>query len=162
MNKPQNKKTGMIMMLVLFLPVAWLAIKLSMVYVPDEIIWTWLPTVVDSLKVPFDLEWTDNTLSWVGFAALLFVFAIAYYKVSNGKRRIGREHGSAAWAAVHELNKKYAQEKATDKIISKDLRMGLDDRKHRHNLNTLVIGAPGSGKSMGFVKPNIMQCKCLL
>lgn len=158
MNKPTNKKTGTIMMLVLFLPVAWLAIKLSMVYVPNEMIWTWLPTVADSLKAPFEIEWADHTLTWVGLAALLYVFAIAYYKVSNGKRRIGREHGSAAWTTASEISRKYSQDSSSDKIISKDLRISLDDRMHRHNLNTLVIGAPGTGKSMGYVKPNIMQC----
>lgn len=148
----------MIILLVLFLPIAWLAMKLSMVYVPNEIIWNWLPAAVDTMKAPLDLKWTDHTLAWVGVSALLYLFGIAYYKISTGKRRIGKEHGSAVWSTSGEVNRKYAQDKATDKIISKELRFGLNDRKHGHNLNTLVIGAPGTGKSRGYVKPNLMQC----
>ena len=158
MNKPKNKRTGLIILLVLFLPVTWLSIKLSMAYVPNEIIWNWLPTVVDSMSKPFDIVWTDHTLPWVGISALFYFFAIAYYKATAGKRRIGREHGSAEWTTASDLNRKYSQDKAADKIITKDLRMTLNFRKHDHNLNTLVIGAPGTGKSRGYVKPNIMQC----
>lgn len=158
MNKPQNKKASMIILLVLLLPVVWLAIKLSMVYVPNEIIWNWLPAAADTMKAPLDIEWTDHTLAWVGISALLYIFVIAYYKISTGKRRIGKEHGSAVWSTSNEINRKYSQDKITDKIISKNLRFGLNDRNHGYNLNTLVIGAPGTGKSRGYVKPNLMQC----
>lgn len=35
--------------------------------------------------------------------------------------------------------------------------MSLNTRQHRENLNVLVIGGSGSGKSRFYVKPNIMQ-----
>ena len=35
--------------------------------------------------------------------------------------------------------------------------MGLDGRKHRRNLNTVVIGGSGAGKSFNLAKPNLMQ-----
>lgn len=157
MNMPQNKKTGMIIVLVLFLPVIWLAIKLSMVYVPSEIIWKWLPTMAETIKAPLDLRWADHTWMWIGITGLVYVTGITYYKVTTGKRRIGREHGSAAWSSANELNRRYSHDGAVDKIITKDLRMTLNYRRHNHNLNTLVIGAPGTGKSMGYVMPNLMQ-----
>ena len=36
--------------------------------------------------------------------------------------------------------------------------LGLDGRRHRRNLNTLVIGGSGAGKTRFFGKPNLMQC----
>ena len=36
--------------------------------------------------------------------------------------------------------------------------MGLDGRKHRRNLNTLVVGGSGAGKSRFYAKVNICQC----
>ena len=38
-----------------------------------------------------------------------------------------------------------------------NVRMGLDGRKHRRNLNTVVIGGSGAGKSFNLAKPNLMQ-----
>ena len=36
--------------------------------------------------------------------------------------------------------------------------MGLNGKKHRRNLNTVVIGGSGAGKTRFYAKPNIMQC----
>jgi type IV secretion system protein VirD4 len=35
--------------------------------------------------------------------------------------------------------------------------IGLDGRKHRRNLNVLVCGGSGSGKTRFYAKPNIMN-----
>ena len=35
--------------------------------------------------------------------------------------------------------------------------MGLDGRKHRRNLNTLVVGGSGAGKSRFYAKVNLLQ-----
>ena len=42
-------------------------------------------------------------------------------------------------------------------LLTKEVRMSLNTRQHRENLNVLVIGGSGSGKSRFYVKPNIMQ-----
>ena len=36
--------------------------------------------------------------------------------------------------------------------------MGFNSQKHRRNLNVLVVGGSGSGKTRYYAKPNIMQC----
>ena len=38
--------------------------------------------------------------------------------------------------------------------------MGLDGYKHKRNLNVLVVGGSGAGKSRTYAIPNIMQCNC--
>lgn len=42
-------------------------------------------------------------------------------------------------------------------LLTQVVRMSLNTRQHRENLNVLVIGGSGSGKSRFYVKPNIMQ-----
>ena len=45
-----------------------------------------------------------------------------------------------------------------NKILSQNVYIGLNGKKHRRNLNTLVIGGSGAGKTRFYGKPNIMQC----
>jgi len=42
-------------------------------------------------------------------------------------------------------------------FLSKDIRLSLDHRAIKRNLNVLVIGGPGANKTQGFVLPNICQ-----
>lgn len=57
------------------------------------------------------------------------------------------------------INRKYADTPKTEnKILTQNVSIGLDGRKHRRNLNTLVCGGSGSGKTRFFAKPNIMNC----
>lgn len=42
-------------------------------------------------------------------------------------------------------------------ILTQEVRMSLNTRQHRENLNVLVIGGSGAGKSRFYVKPNLMQ-----
>ena len=51
-------------------------------------------------------------------------------------------------------NKNYFE----NKILSQNVRMGLDGKKLRRNLNTIVIGGSGAGKTRIYAKPNILQC----
>ena len=36
----------------------------------------------------------------------------------------------------------------------------MNGKKHRRNLNVLVCGGSGAGKTRFYAKPNIMQCNC--
>ena len=60
------------------------------------------------------------------------------------------------------------QEKYTDKsdkfnnlILSQNMRLGLNAKKHRRNLNVLIVGGSGAGKTRFYAKPNILQCNSL-
>ena len=41
--------------------------------------------------------------------------------------------------------------------MTQNVAIGLDGRKHRRNLNTLVCGGSGAGKTRFFAKPNVMN-----
>lgn len=65
----------------------------------------------------------------------------------------GMEQGSAGWAK--EKDRKSFSNFDNSLIIQKDLYINPTDR--RINLNRLIIGGPGSGKSRFEIKPNVMQ-----
>lgn len=74
----------------------------------------------------------------------------------NYRRR--EEHGSAKWGNIKEIRKKYMQEPPeTNKILTQNVSIGYDAHAHRRNLNTLVIGGSGAGKTRFYAKPNLMQ-----
>ena len=61
------------------------------------------------------------------------------------------------------MNKKYRdKDPFKNRIFTQHVRMGLDGRKHRRNLNTLVVGGSGAGKSRFYAKVNICQCNTSL
>ena len=80
-----------------------------------------------------------------------------YFSTRRNYRR-GEEHGSAKWGDARAVDKKYRDKRPEqNKLFTQNVRMGLDGRKHRRNLNTVVIGGSGAGKSFNLAKPNLMQ-----
>ena len=56
------------------------------------------------------------------------------------------------------MNQVLAEKDETEnRILSQNVRMRMDSRKTKLNLNTLVIGGSGAGKSFFFCKPNLLQ-----
>lgn len=57
-----------------------------------------------------------------------------------------------------QVNRKYRDKRyAENKPLTQHVRIGFDGKKHRRNLNVLVVGGSGAGKSRFYCKPNIMQ-----
>ena len=80
---------------------------------------------------------------------------ICLYQSERGRTRDGEEHGSAAWASSKQVNAMFAQKQ--NKILTRQVRLGLDTHKHRRSLNVLVIGGSGAAKTRSYVKPNILE-----
>ena len=96
-------------------------------------------------------------------AVLIFLFlnamCIGVYFSSRENRRPGEEHGSARWGNVKSVVKRYMDKDSYKNIIlSQNMRLGLNAKKHRRNLNVLVVGGSGAGKTRFYAKPNLMQC----
>ena len=84
---------------------------------------------------------------------------IGVYFSSRENRRPGEEHGSARWGNVKSVVKRYMDKDSYKNIIlSQNMRLGLNAKKHRRNLNVLVVGGSGAGKTRFYAKPNLMQC----
>ena len=108
---------------------------------------------------PFKLNINDDSLRvCLIFQTLYLLFILVYITIPKNYRR-REEHGSAQWGNTYQINKKYCQKPIEDnKILTRNVYLGLDARKHRRNLNTLVCGGSGAGKTRFYCKPNIMQC----
>ena len=106
-----------------------------------------------------NITWHENSLKTIFLFSLIYVFAIVVYLSTRKNYRRREEHGSAKWGNKKEIIKKYKQEpKDSNKILTQKVSIGLDGRIHRRNLNTLIVGGSGAGKTRFYAKPNIMQC----
>ena len=107
---------------------------------------------------PFHIQIVDGSAKSVLLFLLVYGMGIGVYLSTRRNYRKGEEHGSAKWGDAGAVNKRYAARPyAENKLLTQHVRLGLDGKKHRRNLNTLVIGGSGSGKTRFFVKPNLMQ-----
>ncbi len=88
----------------------------------------------------------------------LFYWSVAFYLITADKKYMfGKEHGTACWAEKEEIKKVIDKDENRNIIFTETEQMGLNTKKTRKNLNVLVIGGSGAGKTRFFVKPNIMQ-----
>ena len=151
------KKEEFIFLGLLIIPITWLAILIAP-YMDQGLIYA-LPHFSEALNHPFDLHWSSNTFKVITIFMIAYLLGIGIYLSSPKNYRRQQEYGSARWANPNFVCKKYAnKEYSSNKIFSQNVRMGLDGKKHRRNLNTIVIGGSGAGKTRFYAKPNILQC----
>lgn len=110
------------------------------------------------LNYPFNIEWCDNSAKTVIIFLFLYALALAIYLSEDGNFRRREEYGSAKWGSSTAINHKYADKDYTaNRILTQSVRIGLDGHKHRRNLNVLVCGGSGSGKTRFYAKPNVLN-----
>ena len=99
------------------------------------------------------------------FLGGLFVFLACLmgytYNNDKGIYRMNEEHGSARYSTKKEMEKYADTDDDKNMIISENVKMGLWNKRLPHNVqknkHVCVIGDSGSSKTLGFIKPNIMQ-----
>jgi len=138
----------------------WLALLLAP-HLPDGLTGI-LAGLSAAANAPFRITFCKDSLRTVLILLLLYGAAIGVYLSSRKNYRRREEHGSAKWGRPAAVNRRYADKKdsAMSKILTQNVRLGLDGRKHRRNLNVLVCGGSGAGKTRFYCKPNLMQCNC--
>ena len=141
----------------MLIPAIWIALLIAP-YMDEGLIYA-IPYLSEALNHPFAIQWTDSTLKTIGIFLVIYVLGVGMYLSSAKNYRRTEEYGSAKWANPITVCKKYAnKDYFSNKVFSQNVRMGLDGKKHRRNLNTVVIGGSGAGKTRFYAKPNIMQC----
>lgn len=152
------KKENNPLILCLFgiLPVVWLGLLIAPAAhggLPE--ILARLPAVMND---PFHIELCGDSLKTVLVLLCAYGLAVGVILSSRRNYRRGEEHGSAKWGSARTVNRKYrAAAPEANKIFTQNVRMGLDGRKHRRNLNTVVVGGSGAGKTRFYAKPNLCQ-----
>lgn len=160
MNRNENRKNMIIIFALLVPVVIWFALKLAGCYEPELKLFDLLERLTESLNYPFDIHINEYSVKTALVFLLLYAMGIGIYFSSSEKRRPGEEHGSAEWGNVSALARKYADkaDKFNNLILSQTMILGLNAKKHRRNLNVLVVGGSGAGKTRFYCKPNILQC----
>ncbi len=138
------------------LPVVWISLLVAPAIcggVPNLI-----RNLSDVFKNPFHIEWCGDSVKTVLVFTLFYALGIGVYIATARNYRRREEHGSARWGSARAVNRKYRSKKQSEnKILTQQTAIGLDGRKHRRNLNVLVCGGSGAGKTRFYAKPNIMQ-----
>ena len=110
------------------------------------------------LAEPWHIELARCSPQAVLFCLFLYVMGIGIWLSTRRNYRKGEEHGSAKWGDATAVNRKYRQKPdCMNKILTQNVRIGFNAQRHRRNLNILIIGGSGAGKTRFFVKPNVMQ-----
>lgn len=159
--KPDNKAGGPWLYALGLVPVTWFALLIAPAISGglSEIV-SALPAAMNN---PFKIVWCEDSVKTVLIFIAAYGLGIGIYLSSRRNYRRGEEHGSAKWGDPRAVNKKYRdRDPFKNHIFTQHVRMGLDGRKHRRNLNTLVVGGSGAGKSRFYAKVNICQCNTSL
>ena len=119
---------------------------------------------MDGLKVAFQSPFPSfYPIDWIIGALFAFAFWLfAYSKRLNQKKyRKGIEYGSARWGTAKDIQPFMDKEFKKNIILTETERLTMASRvpnpANSRNKNVLVVGGSGSGKTRGYVKPNLMQ-----
>jgi type IV secretion system protein VirD4 len=143
------------------IPVIWLGLLVAPVLAGGALAGR-LPEVITGLTAalndPLRIEWTEGSLKTALFFVATYATGIGIYLATRRNTRPREEHGSAKWGEAAAINRKYAAGHFTEnKILTQNVRIGFDAKKHRRNLNVMIVGGSGSGKTRFYAKPNAMQ-----
>ena len=142
--------------------ILWLAAIAAYAYEDGMNLFQWMGRFSQVLERPFAIGWTPYTLKYMLVGLLLYGCGVALYYSSRENRRPGEEYGSARWGDPKALCQKYMdhQHKEANIILTQRVRLGMDGYKTQRNMNILVIGGSGSGKTRYFCKPGLYSANC--
>mgnify|MGYP002678104814 FL=1 len=155
-NPNEDRRTGIIMAVLGVIPVTWAALMVA------PFLSQGLAGIVTGFTTgmndPMKITWCADSMKAILIFLAIYGMSVGVYLSTHRNYRRGEEHGSAKWGDARQLCKKYAdKDKQQNIILTQNTRIGLDGRKHRRNLNVMVVGGSGAGKTRFFAKPNIMQ-----
>lgn len=159
MRQDKLSRTNIILYLCGIIPVVWLALLIAP-YLSEG-----LPRLVanfgSAMNNPFNIQLCEDSARAVLILLLAYGVGLGIYISNDRNYRRREEHGSARWGIAHVVNRKYADKNwAHNKILTQNVSIGMDGRKHRRNLNVLVCGGSGAGKTRFYAKPNLMNADC--
>ncbi len=154
--KRENKK-GIEILFVAGIPVIiWFSLRIAP-YV-SEGLGGILGAAGEAFEKPFNIEICGDSFRTVLILLLIYAAASGALISSLKNYRRGEEHGSAKWGSPYEINKKYKQKEDNEnRILTQNVAIGLDTHKHMRNLNTLICGGSGAGKTRYYCLPNLLQ-----
>ena len=155
MRNDKDKKAGFILAVCGIVPVVWFAL-LTAPYVSGGFVEI-IGHLSAAINHPFRITVCEDSVKTVLLFLLAYGMGIGIYLSTRRNYRRREEHGSAKWGDAGAVNKKYRdKDPSANKLLTQNVRIGLDGKKHRRNLNILVCGGSGAGKTRFFASP--MRC----
>lgn len=156
MQQGNNRQAIKILLLAGLLPVIWFALRIA------PALHGGLPVIIQTLNTvfqnPFQLTFNKDSLRAVLVFVAAYAIAAGIWLSSQRNFRKGEEYGSAKWGNAQEIVKRYRDPKdSKNLLLTQTVRLALNTRIHGLNLNIIIFGASGTGKSRGYVLPNLMQ-----
>ena len=151
--KNPTQAGGRIVRLFFLIPVIWAALLLAPALGGG--LSGLLTQLTEALEHPFAIRWTERSATTILLCVAAYAAVLTVLDAENSQKRDGEEHGSAQWGLPRQVNAMFAQKK--NKLLTRNVRLGLDTHIHRRSLNVLVIGGSGAGKSRTYVVPNILE-----
>lgn len=112
----------------------------------------------EMIQNPFAIQLCGDTKKCVLLFLSVYGMVFGIYLSGRKHYRHGEEYGSAKWGRVRTINRRYRNRKFTqNKILTEGVRISTNVRKHYRNLNVLVVGGAGAGKTRYYCKPNILN-----
>lgn len=161
MKRDNDRQSAIILSLIGIIPIVWLGFLIapSVKGGLPEI----LPRLMTAFNNPLYIELCEDSLKTVLVLLICYGMGIGVYLSTRKNYRRREEHGSAKWGNARAVDKKYRQNLPNaNKLMTQNVRIGLNAKKHRRNLNTLVCGGSGAGKTRFYCKPNLSKLTRLL
>lgn len=111
-----------------------------------------------ALLRPFQITWCERSLRTILLFLLLYAAFLCAVKGAGPERRRGEEYGSAKWGDPKEVNKALAQSDSFP--LTQHVSIGTDTHLHKRNLNILVLGGSGAGKTRAVALPGVLNANC--
>ena len=162
MKQDKYSRTYLLIYALGLIPVIWVAILIAPYM--DGGIPGLIANMDQAFANPFGFQWCADTPRTIVILCLIYVVAIGIFLSDDKNYRRREEYGSAKWGFPSRINAKYATRKNEDpflnKILTQNVAISFMVRRHRRNLNILVIGGSGAGKTRFFALPNILNGNC--
>lgn len=143
------------------IPVIWLAVLVAPSF--NGGLFEIIKDFPTRLENPFHIVWDSNSIKVILIFLFIYIMFITIYLSTKRNYRRREEHGSAKWGDVKKINNKYQIKNSNyNKILTQNVSIGFNGKKHRRNLNTLIVGGSGSGKTRFYAKINVMQANTSL
>lgn len=131
---------------------------LNVCYQPGKDINYFLNRLDQVMVAPFANYWNETSLKAIILGIFVYVIGMVMYVTSRKNYMPGQEFGTAVFADPKKVAKQFAdKDEHNNLILSQNVRLSMNTRKTRRNLNVLVIGGSGAGKTLFMVKPNLLQ-----
>lgn len=106
----------------------------------------------------FGVKLTKTVIKGLIYVTIALVVATGYlYDASKKKKAPGIEHGSSDWSSPSILRKKQDKTLSHNIVATQNVCYAWDNEKTHLNMNGLIYGGAGSGKTFRIFVPNILN-----